>query len=154
MENAPIGRDSPWPKLRWGILATGWIADLFVQDLLDNDMEVTAVGSRSIEKAVDFATKHGIPRSHGSYEALAAPIRMSMFVYIATPHPFHAAAAAELCIAAGKHVLVEKSLHIDRAPKPGICLHCPASTMSSSWRPCGRGSCPIWSGCARYWPVA
>jgi Predicted dehydrogenases and related proteins len=59
-------------KLRWGILATGWIADLFVQDLLENDMEVTAVGSRSIEKAVAFATKHVIPRSHGSYQALAA----------------------------------------------------------------------------------
>ena len=100
-------------KLRWGILATGWIADLFVQDLLDNDMEVTAVGSRSIETAVAFATKHGIPRSHGSYEALAADPEVDV-VYIATPHPFHAS-AAELCIAEGKHVLVEKSFTLTGA---------------------------------------
>jgi len=100
-------------KLRWGILATGWIADLFVQDLLENGMTVSAVGSRSIEKAVDFATKHGIPRSHGSYEALAADPEVDV-VYIATPHPFHAA-AAELCIAAGKHVLVEKSFTLTGA---------------------------------------
>ncbi len=100
-------------KLRWGILATGWIADLFVQDLLDNDMEVAAVGSRSIEKAVAFATKHGIPRSHGSYEALAADPEVDV-VYIATPHPFHAR-TAELCIAEGKHVLVEKSFTLNGA---------------------------------------
>lgn len=100
-------------KLRWGILATGWIADLFVQDLLDNDMEMTAVGSRSIETAVAFATKHGIPRSHGSYEALAADPEVDV-VYIATPHPFHAS-AAELCIAEGKHVLVEKSFTLTGA---------------------------------------
>ena len=100
-------------KLRWGILATGWIADLFVQDLLDNDMEVTAVGSRSIEKAVAFANKHGIPRSHGSYQALAADPEVDV-VYIATPHPFHAS-AAELCIAEGKHVLVEKSFTLTGA---------------------------------------
>ncbi|MBS1165276.1 MAG: Gfo/Idh/MocA family oxidoreductase [Proteobacteria bacterium] len=100
-------------KLRWGILATGWIADLFVQDLLDNDMEVVAVGSRSIEKAVAFATKHGIPRSHGSYQALAADPEVDV-VYIATPHPFHAS-AAELCMAEGKHVLVEKSFTLTGA---------------------------------------
>ncbi|WP_370675037.1 Gfo/Idh/MocA family protein [Pleomorphomonas sp. PLEO] len=100
-------------KLRWGILATGWIADLFVQDLLDNEIEVTAVGSRSIEKAVAFATKHGIPRSHGSYEALAADPEVDV-VYIATPHPFHAS-AAELCIAEGKHVLIEKSFTLTGA---------------------------------------
>lgn len=100
-------------KLRWGILATGWIADLFVQDLLDNGMAVSAVGSRSIEKAVAFATKHGIRRSHGSYEALAADPEVDA-VYIATPHPFHAS-AAELCMAEGKHVLVEKSFTLTGA---------------------------------------
>lgn len=100
-------------KLRWGILATGWIADLFVQDLLDNGMEVTAVGSRSIEKAVAFASKYGIRRSHGSYEALASDPEVDV-VYIATPHPFHAS-AAELCIAQGKHVLVEKSFTLTGA---------------------------------------
>lgn len=92
--------------LRWGILATGWIADLFVKDLLDNDMLVSAVGSRSAEKAAAFAARYGIRRSHGSYEALAADPEVDI-VYIATPHPFHVT-AAELCITAGKHVLVEK----------------------------------------------
>lgn len=92
--------------VRWGILATGWIADLFVKDLLENGMVVTAVGSRSHDTAAAFAARHGIAKAHGSYEALAADPEVDV-VYIATPHPYHVT-AAEICIAAGKHILVEK----------------------------------------------
>ena len=34
-------------KVRWGILATGWIADVFVKDLQLTGHTVTAVGSRT-----------------------------------------------------------------------------------------------------------
>ena len=42
-------------RLRWGILATGWIADLFTGDLRQNGFTVAAVASRSADKAAAFA---------------------------------------------------------------------------------------------------
>lgn len=92
--------------LRWGILATGWIADLFTSDLVANGFDVVAVGSRSADKAQHFAKRHGIAKAHGSYEALAADPDVDV-IYIATPHPQHVDTAL-LCINNGKHVLVEK----------------------------------------------
>jgi predicted dehydrogenase len=98
-------------KTRWGILATGWIADLFVKDLLLTGHAVTAVGSRSIETAKRFVKQFGIPAAHGSYEALAADPNVDV-IYIATPHPHHVA-AAKLALNSGKHILVEKPFTIN-----------------------------------------
>lgn len=98
-------------RLRWGILATGWIAGLFTKDLLANGGTITAVGSRSKDKAETFAREHAIARAHGSYEALAADPEVDA-IYVATPHPSHVT-AAELCIRAGKHVLIEKPFTIN-----------------------------------------
>ena len=58
-------------RLRWGILATGWIADVVTSDLLLNGFTVTGVGSRDIVKARRFAAKHAIASAYGSYEELA-----------------------------------------------------------------------------------
>lgn len=93
-------------QLRWGILATGWIADLFVRDLKLAGHAVAAVGSRTQEGADRFAREHGIPVAHGSYAALAADPQIDI-IYVATPHPQHVA-AAKLALHAGKHLLVEK----------------------------------------------
>ncbi|MDQ0321546.1 putative dehydrogenase [Pararhizobium capsulatum DSM 1112] len=93
-------------KLGWGILATGWIAELFTQDLISSGLKVAAVGSRHLEKASAFAEHFGIPKAHGSYEDLVADPEVDI-IYIATPHPQHVDAAL-LALDAGKHVLVEK----------------------------------------------
>lgn len=93
-------------KIRWGILATGWIAELFVKDLLLTGHAVTAVGSRTQSSAERFASAFGIAKAHGSYEALAADPEVDI-IYIATPHPQHVS-AAKLALNAGKHILVEK----------------------------------------------
>ncbi|GAA3767069.1 Gfo/Idh/MocA family oxidoreductase [Microbacterium kribbense] len=92
--------------LRWGILATGGIAHAFTSDLRTAGLDVQAVGSRRAGAAAEFARQFDIPRAHGSYEQLAADPEVDI-VYIATPHPMHAADAL-LCLAHGKHVLVEK----------------------------------------------
>lgn len=98
-------------KLRWGILATGWIAELFVRDLVLTGHAVTAVGSRTQASADRFAAQFGIARAHGSYEALVADPNVDI-IYVATPHPQHAA-AARLALNAGKHVLVEKAFTLN-----------------------------------------
>ena len=98
-------------KIRWGILATGWIADLFVKDLLMTGHSVTAVGSRNDESAKRFAKEFGIAAAHGSYEALATDPNVDV-IYIATPHPHHVS-AAKLALSAGKHILVEKPFTIN-----------------------------------------
>jgi predicted dehydrogenase len=91
---------------RWGILGTGWIAEMFVTDLKATGIAVTAVGSRSQESADEFGSRFDIPSRHPSYEALVADPEVDA-IYVATPHPMHAENAL-LAIAAGKHVLVEK----------------------------------------------
>lgn len=100
-------------QVRWGILATGWIAELFTRDLIDAGHEVTAVGSRSQAKAEKFAAGFGIGTAHGSYEALVADPEVDI-IYIATPHPQHVD-AAKLALNAGKHILVEKPFTLNAA---------------------------------------
>ncbi|MGW6197801.1 aldo/keto reductase [Kribbella sp. NPDC055110] len=101
-------------KLRWGIIGTGNIASRFAGQVPTSKTNaVVAVGSRSLESANAFADKWDIANRHGSYDDLLADGTVDA-VYIATPHPMHvewAIKAAE----AGKHVLCEKPLAINRA---------------------------------------
>ena len=99
--------------LRWGILATGWIAELFTHDISASGLHVSAVGSRSAEKAKEFADRFKIPKAHGSYQDLVSDPDVDI-IYIATPHPQHVETAL-LALEAGKHVLVEKPFTINAA---------------------------------------
>ena len=75
--------------------------------------EVVAVGSRDVAAARSFAEELGIPRAHGSYEALLADPEVDA-VYIPLPNHLHlqwTIAAAR----AGKHVLCEKPLALTAA---------------------------------------
>jgi len=97
--------------LRWGIMGAGNIAKMFSQALLAlDDHRITAVGSRSRERAADFIEQQKIPDAVacGSYEELASREDVDI-VYIATIHPQHLA-CAKVAFAAGKHVLVEKPI--------------------------------------------
>lgn len=100
-------------SLRWGILGTGYIAEMFVSDILANGFTVAAVGSRSQESADGFAERFGIATAHASYEQLAADPGVDI-IYVATPHPMHAENTA-LAIDGGKHVLVEKPFTLNAA---------------------------------------
>jgi predicted dehydrogenase len=100
--------------IRWGILATGGIANSFAEDLaLLPDARIAAVGSRTQEAADAFAARHRIARAHGSWSALADDPEVDV-VYVATPHSHHHAAAS-LCLQAGKAVLCEKAFTLDTA---------------------------------------
>lgn len=97
---------------RWGILGPGKIAHKFAQGVgIVDGAELTAVGSRSIDRAHAFADKYNIPQRFGSYEELAEQGDVDV-IYIATPHPAHAEDAL-LCLNAGKAVLCEKPLTVN-----------------------------------------
>jgi predicted dehydrogenase len=109
--------------VRWGIMATGWIAEVFTKDLLANPAirdvydvrhEVAAAASSSSkERAADFLTKVKAPSSakaYGSYHELVADPDVDI-VYVATPHSHHFQNAM-LALEAGKNVLCEKALTV------------------------------------------
>jgi len=68
--------------------------------------ELVAVGSRSAQRAREFADRFGVPAAFGSYDDFFASDLDA--VYLATPHSQHTDLALA-AIAAGKAVLVEKS---------------------------------------------
>ena len=91
---------------RWGIAATGGMAAAFATDLaLVPDAELAFVGSRTPERAAEFAGRFSATGSGTYRELLAADLDV---VYIATPHPQHHALALA-AIEAGVPVLVEKA---------------------------------------------
>ena len=92
--------------LRWGILGPGGIAETFANDLRADGFAIGAVGSRSLDRAQEFAEKFDVPTAHGSYEELVADPDVDI-VYVATPHSAHYP-HVRLALEAGKHVLVEK----------------------------------------------
>ena len=100
--------------VRWGILGPGRIArnvatDFGLYQAADQHGGgiLSAVGSRSLGRAQDFAAEFGAAKAYGSYAELIADPDIDA-LYIATPHPQHLAPALA-GIAAGKHLLVEKT---------------------------------------------
>ena len=106
-------------ELRWGIVATGVIARAFARHLPTSASgRLVAVASRDGERARRFAVDLGGVRAHGSYEALLEDGDVDA-VYIATPHPLHAAWAVRAA-EAGKHVLCEKPLTVNEAEASAV----------------------------------
>jgi predicted dehydrogenase len=126
------------PKVRWGILAPGGIAERFAADLaLVEGAELAAVGSRSQASAEAFAERFGFARAHGSYADLAADDGVDV-VYVATPHAMHFDAAL-LCLSAGKAALVEKPITLDLASAARLVAAAHAENvflMEAMWMRC------------------
>ena len=91
-----------------GILAPGGIAHLMAKTISQMpEIECCAVGSRSKERAEDFARQWNFARAYGSYEELAADPEVQL-IYVASPHSHHAEHVT-LCLNHGKAVLCEKA---------------------------------------------
>ena len=100
------------PRIRWGIAATGNIANVFARELaLLPDHEVVAVGSRNLDRARAFAQEWGVRRAYGSYAEVADDPEVDV-LYIATPHSDHLATARH-AIESGTAVLCEKALTVN-----------------------------------------
>jgi predicted dehydrogenase len=102
------------PGLGWGIAATGSIARTVGTVIAEHPaMHVAAVGSRDAGRAAALAAELGALRAHGSYTELVDDPAVEA-VYVATPHPQHAA-VVEPALRAGKAVLCEKPLTAELA---------------------------------------
>ena len=100
-------------SVRWGVMGTGTIASDFVRVLKAlPGAEVAAIGSRSEERASEFADALGLDTTatdlYGTYEDLVADATLDI-VYIATPSSRHVPDSLA-CLAAGRAVLCEKSM--------------------------------------------
>ncbi|WP_315077548.1 Gfo/Idh/MocA family oxidoreductase [uncultured Clostridium sp.] len=74
--------------INWAILGPGTIANEFAQAIEKVNGSVYAVGSRSIEKANEFAHKHNVKKTYGNYEEMLNDKNIDI-VYISTPHCNH-----------------------------------------------------------------
>jgi predicted dehydrogenase len=98
--------------IRWGILGTGYIARRFASDLkLAEGAILTAIGSRSISSAQQFADEYNVPNAFCSYEELAVCEDVDV-VYVATPHTLHHQNTL-MCLNNHKAVLCEKPFAIN-----------------------------------------
>ncbi|WP_449539788.1 Gfo/Idh/MocA family protein [Ferdinandcohnia sp. Marseille-Q9671] len=95
--------------IRFGIIGTNWITDAFLEaaQALD-DFQLTAVYSRTDDRAKEFAEKYKATYTFTSLEEMAKSDVIDA-VYIASPTSFHASQAIIL-LKHGKHVLCEKPI--------------------------------------------
>jgi xylose dehydrogenase (NAD/NADP) len=99
----------PAPAVRLGLLSTAKINELVLAGArASTGVAVAAVASRDRARAEEYARRHGIPRAHGSYEALLEDPEVDL-VYISLPNSMHVEWALR-ALRKGKHVLVEKPL--------------------------------------------
>lgn len=101
--------------VRWGILSTSSFAERrFIPGLRRaQHVELVAVASRDGGRARQFADRNGIAVSYGSYEELLADPTIEV-VYNPLPNHLHVE-WTERAAAAGKHVLCEKPMGMNRA---------------------------------------
>lgn len=95
--------------LRFGTIGSGWIADEYIHGAKDSGLwELTAVYSRTQERAAAYAKQHGAKHAFTNLEEMAASDVLDA-VYIASPNAFHYE-QAKLFLEHGKHVICEKPL--------------------------------------------
>ncbi len=98
--------------MKLGIIGTGKIAKIVSSTLAQMPkLELHAVASRDINRAIEFAQKYGYKKAYGKYEDLYNDKDVEL-VYICTPHPEHIRNITD-AINAGKHVICEKPITIN-----------------------------------------
>ncbi|SFS88352.1 Gfo/Idh/MocA family protein [Paenibacillus sp. BC26] len=93
--------------IRFGVIGTNWITDHFIEAArVAEGFSLTAVYSRTEERAAAYAAKHNIPFTFTDAAEMAASSELDA-VYIASPTSLHAELAI-MFMSKGKHVLCEK----------------------------------------------
>lgn len=95
--------------VRFGIIGTNWITDRFIEAAkMVQGVKLTAVYSRTRERAEEFANQYNVPKRFTDLNEMAASSDLDA-VYIASPNSFHTEQAI-LFLQNGKHILCEKPL--------------------------------------------
>ncbi len=94
--------------VKWGVLGVSYHYKLRVSNPIKKvkSLEMSAIASRSLEKAENAATELGIPKAYGSYDELIRDPDIEA-VYIPLPNHLHAEWVKKAADQ-GKHVLCEK----------------------------------------------
>jgi predicted dehydrogenase len=98
---------------QWGIIGLGSIAHEFASGFDQVSSSLSAVASRTLEKAQAFAERYDISKSYGSYEEMLADPEIDI-IYVAVPNRQHKEHILK-ALNAGKHVLCEKAITMDEA---------------------------------------
>ena len=101
------------PQLCWGVIGCGVIANQMAEALAAEGRHIDGVANRTHEKAVAFADKHGVARVYDTIDDLIAAPDIDV-LYLTTPHNTHITYLRK-ALAAGKHVLCEKSITLNSA---------------------------------------
>ncbi|WP_423977679.1 Gfo/Idh/MocA family protein [Lancefieldella rimae] len=101
------------PQLRWGVIGCGVIANQMAEALATEGRHIDGVANRTHEKTVAFADKHGVARVYDTIDDLIAAPDINV-LYLTTPHNTHITYLRK-ALAAGKHVLCEKSITLNSA---------------------------------------
>lgn len=100
-------------NIRWGMIGTGSVTEVksgpgFYKS---ENSELVGVYNRSIDKAHDWAQRHGVKKAYSSIEEMLADDSIDA-VYIATPPNVHKEYSIK-CIEAGKIPYIEKPMAMD-----------------------------------------
>lgn len=96
-------------KVNFGVIGTNVITERFLEAGKDAEgFCLRGVYSRSREKAVDFARKHGADLAFDSLEDMDSCKEIDA-VYVASPNSLHASQSIQM-LKGGKHVLCEKPI--------------------------------------------
>ena len=99
------------PRLRWGVIGCGVIANQMAQTLALEGRAIDGVANRTRDKADAFAEKYGVGRVYDSIDDLIASPDIDA-IYLTTPHNTHITYLRK-ALAAGKHVLCEKAITLN-----------------------------------------
>ena len=93
--------------IKFAVIGTNWITQKFVQAAHESQsMQLTAVYSRNLDSAAQFAQEFAVETTYDSLEALANDNTVEA-VYIASPNSLHCEQSI-LMMEHGKHVICEK----------------------------------------------
>lgn len=94
-------------KIRLAVIGTNFITDWLMEGVKELDeIELTAVYSRTRERGKQFAAKYGVEKVYDNYEEMAGDPEIDA-VYVASPTSMHYVHSITM-INHGKHVLCEK----------------------------------------------